>query len=115
MKNFVHSGKTLELTAPVGGVVSGTAYLHGGLLVVASVSAAATEKYSAEAEGVYELPKEATTAAFVEGETVFWDNTAKRFDETGTGRFPAGTAVKAAGATAATVWVKLVGHSVAAV
>jgi predicted RecA/RadA family phage recombinase len=115
MKNFLLSGKCLELTAPAGGVVSGGAYLHGGLLVVAAADAAATEKYVGESEGVYELPKEATTAVFVEGEICFWDNTAKRFDETAAGRFPVGTAVKAAGSSATTVFVKLTGHAVAAV
>ena len=115
MKAQIQKGDVIDLTAPAGDVVSGNAYLHGGLLAVAQISKVAGAKYSGVVEGVFDLPKEATTAAFLEGETVYWDNTNFRFDESSAGRFPCGTCVKAAIASDASVHVKLAGQAVAAV
>jgi len=115
MKNGIQEGKSLTLTAPVGGVVSGGAYLIGGLLVVAVADAAAGENFVGCTEGVYEIAKENTTAVFAEGEVVFWDDGASQMDETAGGRFPVGTAVASAIATDATVKVKLKGFAVDAV
>jgi len=115
MKNFVQTGNILRLTAPSGGVESGTAYLIGGLLVVALHDADATEAFSAVSEGVVELAKEATTAAFTEGEIVYWDGTAGQADESATGRYPVGTCVSGAIAADTTVKLKLFGYATAAV
>lgn len=115
MKNYIQEGKTLELTAPAGGVVSGLGYMIGGLFVVASTTEAAGSKFSGAHCGVFEMPKEATTAAFAEGEVCFWDDTAKVFNETAAGRFPACICVAAAGATDATVRVKIIEANIAAV
>jgi len=115
MQNFDQPGRILEMTAPAGGVTSGTGYLIGGLYGVAVHDADATEKFSFAVEGVYTLPKEATTAAFTEGERVFWDDTAKEMDESAAGRYHAGVAVEAAIATDATVKVKLLGFAESAV
>ena len=115
MKNSVQNGKVLNLTAPTGGVVSGNAYLIGGLLAVAQTTQAVGELFAGVTEGVIELPKENTTAVFTEGEAVYWDDTAKELDESASGRYEVGTATEAAGATAATVKVKLKGFAVAAV
>ena len=46
MKNFVQPGDVVELTAPSGGVVSGTVYLIGALVVVATVTAAEGAKFN---------------------------------------------------------------------
>lgn len=114
-KSQVQRGNILDLTAPVGGVVSGSAYLTGAILGVAQTSADAGDLYAASVMGVHSLPKEATTAAFTEGEIVYWDDTAKEFDESAAGRFPAGVAVKAAIASDASVSVRLDGVSLVAV
>jgi len=114
MKNYIQEGKTLELTAPAGGVVSGVGYMIGGLFAVASTTEAAAAKFSGCVSDVFEMPKEATTAVFTEGETCFWDDTAKRFDETAVGRFPAAVCVAAAGATDAVVRVKILPAPIAA-
>lgn len=113
--NQIQKGCVLDLIAPAGGVVSGNGYMIGGLLVVAQITAAATEKFSAISEGVFEMPKEATITAFVEGELVFWDAANGYFEKTVVGDFPAGTCVKIAGATDPTAHVKLMGFAVEAV
>lgn len=113
-KSQIQRGNILDLVAPAGGVVSGTAYLIGTMLAVAQISAAAAAKFSGAVEGVHELPKE-STADFSEGDIIFWDDAAKEFDETAVGRFPVGTCVEAAGTGVLTVKVKLAGQAVVAV
>jgi len=115
MKNYVQKGDILPLTAPSGGVESGKAYLIGGLLVVALHDAAETKTFSAMSEGVAELPKEDSAAVFAEGAIAYWNDTAKELDTTSAGYYPAATVVEAAGATDATVKVKLFGYPTAAV
>jgi predicted RecA/RadA family phage recombinase len=76
MKTYVQPGEVLTYTAPAGGVVSGTLYLIGALVVVATVDAAATEKFAAfVGPGVVMAPK--ATGAWTEGAKLYWDNTAK--------------------------------------
>lgn len=112
MKNYIQKGDTLELTAPAGGVVAGTAYKIGDMILVAMVTAAAGEKVSFSRTGVFSLAKESTTAAFAEGEKVYFDSGSELMDEQAVGRFFAGTCVKAAGATDATVEMVLNGFGV---
>lgn len=56
MKNFVQQGETLNLTAPAGGVVSGTAYKIGSVVVVALADAAVGETFQGRRCGVFTLP-----------------------------------------------------------
>lgn len=94
MRTYVEPGEVLPFTAPAGGVVSGTPYLIGSVLVVATVTAAAGEKFSGYVGvGVVTGPK--ATGAWTEGQKINWDNTAKVFT---TG---AGTLVGFAAAAAA--------------
>ena len=108
MKNYIQEGKTLELTAPTGGVVSGNAYLIGALLVVAVADAAETEKFNGTAQGVFELAK-ATGQAWTEGAKLYWDNTNSRFTTTASGNTLAGVAVAAAASGDAIGTVRLDG------
>lgn len=94
-RNFVQPGSTITLTAPSGGVVSGTVYLIGTLLVVAQMSVAQTLPFEGKVTGVFDLPK-ATGQAWTEGAKVYWDNTAKNFTTTSTSNTLAGVAVAAA-------------------
>lgn len=74
MKNYVQEGcKGLELTAPVGGVVSGKAYKIGGLLVIAAVTKAAGEKFACSREGVFKMPK-ASALVLAEGALVMHED-----------------------------------------
>ena len=60
MRNYVEPGEVLPFTAPAGGVVAGGLYMIGALLVVATVDAAAGQKFSAYiGQGVVEGPKDA--------------------------------------------------------
>lgn len=93
MKNFVESGEVLELTAPSGGVVSGTAYLIGALVVVATVTAAEAAKFIAEVVGVVELPKVADEG-WTENLKVYWDNSAKKVTLVSSGNTLIGTAYR---------------------
>lgn len=73
MNNFIKPGEVLTFTAPTGGVVSGTAYLVGALLVVAATTVAQTLPFEGAVEGVYTLPK-ITGAAWTEGQMLYWDS-----------------------------------------
>lgn len=95
MKNYVQPGHTLDLTAPAGGVVSGTGYLIGALFAVASVTAAAGATFAARLEGVFTLTK-ATGAAWTEGAALYWDNTAKNVTTTSASNTKIGVAAAAA-------------------
>ena len=113
--NFHSPGDVLTLTAPSGGVVSGTGYVIGSLFVVALGTAAQTLPFEGKRSGVFRMTKaaHATDIAFTEGEAVFWDATAKAWNKTGTGRYAgAGVVVKAAASTATTCEVLLVGDAV---
>lgn len=96
MNNFVQEGEVLELTAPSGGVVSGTAYLIGSLLVVAAADVAQTLPFSGKTTGVFTLPK-ATGEAWTEGAKLYWDNSAKKLTTTSSGNTLVGVAAAAAG------------------
>lgn len=95
MKNYVQPGDILTLTAPSGGVVSGTAYLIGAILVVAAVTAAESESFAAKTAGVFTLPK-TTSEAWTEGAKLYWNNTTKKLTTTASGNTLVGVAASAA-------------------
>lgn len=72
MKNAVSEGNVIPLTAPSGGVVSGTPKLIGTLLVIPLITVAATESFSGATKGVFDVPKTAG-AAWTEGAALYWD------------------------------------------
>lgn len=71
MNNYIKPGDTMTFTAPVGGVVSGTAYMIGSLLVVATNTVDAGLEFEGLTEGVVTLPK-ATGSAWTEGAMLYW-------------------------------------------
>lgn len=95
MKTFVQPGETLDLTAPTGGVVSGTGYLIGVMFVIAAITVAEGATFTGVTEGVFTLPK-ATGAAWTEGAAVYWDNTNKVVTTTASGNTKIGVAIAAA-------------------
>ncbi len=99
MNNFIQPGDVLELTAPAGGVVSGTPYKIGQLLVVAADTKAAGELFRGKTSGVFQITK-AGTQAWTEGALVYWDDVGAEFTTTATGNLLAGVAVAAVGAGA---------------
>ena len=107
----VQNGKMIDFAAPVGGAVSGVAFLVGGMLVVPQTSAAAGEMVACSTEGVHEVAKEAT-AIFAAGDVAYWDDSAEKLDETASGSFGNCTVTEAAAASTTSVRVKLHGFSV---
>jgi predicted RecA/RadA family phage recombinase len=108
MKNAIQPGDVVELTAPTGGVVSGTGYLIGSLFVIATVTAAEAAKFNAQVTGVVSYAK-VSAQAWTEGAKVYWDNTAKNFTTTSSGNTLAGVAVAVAANPSATGLVRLDG------
>jgi predicted RecA/RadA family phage recombinase len=99
MQNWVQEGKVMTFTAPSGGVVSGTAYLIGSLLVIATITAAQTEPFTGITRGVVTYAKPGSQA-WTEGAKIYWDNSAKNFTTTSSGNTLVGVAAEAVGAGA---------------
>lgn len=97
MKNYVSDGHFLPLTAPAGGVTSGTPVLIGtNIFGVPVADAVAGDTFSLKVNGVFENVAKDTAAAWAEGDLLYWDNTAKKFTKTSAGNTKVGVAVVAA-------------------
>lgn len=108
MKNYIQEGRMVTLAAPAGGVTSGDGVVIGALFGIASKTAAASETLTIATEGVFDLPKLAS-AVIAAGAKVSWDDAAKQVNAPGTGRYPIGTAIEAAGNGATIARVRLDG------
>ncbi|HXV60646.1 MAG TPA: DUF2190 family protein [Vicinamibacteria bacterium] len=108
MKTYAQDAEVVEFTAPTGGVVSGTAYLIGSLLVVATHSAAQTLPFRGRVTGIVEHAK-VSAQAWTEGAKIYWDDTAKNFTTTSGGNTLVGVAAAAAANPSATGKVRLDG------
>lgn len=113
MKNFIQSGHHIDITAPAGGVSSGDGVIVGSLFGIATTDAAEGETVLLTTTGVFDLPKLAS-AVIAAGDRVAWDVTAGQVNLPGTGRFPIGIAIAAAGNGVAVVRVRLDGVATAA-
>src|SRR5262245_33968125 len=94
MKNYDSKGEHLTVPAPTGGAVSGSAYLIGGLVVVADDTQACGTPCSFLTRGVVVLPRnsgQVWTALM----KVYWDDTAKLFVTSSTGNTLVGVAAEA--------------------
>lgn len=109
MKNALSDGEILTLTAPTGGVVSGTFYKIGQLIVCAQVSAAQTEQFTAARVGTFSGVPKATGAAWAEGDILWWNDTNKNFTKTSTGAVLCAAALDAAASGDATGNIVLLG------
>ncbi len=107
MKNYVQEGTALDLTAPAGGVVSGSPYKIGSIICVAAVDAAAGETFAGYTEGVYDLPSD-TGAAWAEGDVVYLLADGSAFTKTATANTKAGVAVAAKASADTTGRIKLI-------
>ena len=70
-KNYVCDGRTITLTAPAGGVVSGLPVKIGALVVIAITSAAEGEPFTGQTDGAWRLP---ATTGLAAGAMVKWDS-----------------------------------------
>lgn len=109
MKNFIQEGRSLDLTAPSGGVVAGKPVKIGAYVVIPSTSADEGETFAADVEGVFEVAAatHASTQAWTECLTLYWDDTAKKFTVTATDNTKCAVAAAAKASTAATGMVRL--------
>jgi predicted RecA/RadA family phage recombinase len=107
MRNYVQPGRSITVTAPTGGVLSGDGVLIGALFGVAQHDAAEAADLELLTEGVVELAK-ATPLVIATGDRLFWNPTEKKLDKTATAQVCVGLAVAAAASADATVRLKLV-------
>lgn len=100
MKNFSASGDLVTLTAPVGGVVSGTPKQIGQLLVVPTTSASAGAEFVGKRTGLFAGVPKAGSQAWAVGALVYWDEGNDRFTTSAAGNLLAGFAAAAVGSGA---------------
>ncbi len=97
MQNFdISPDNSLQLTAPTGGTVAGSAYLIGSLLVVATQAVAQGLPFNCVKRGVFDLTKNGGEA-WTEGQLVYWDATNKRCTTTSTSNTRIGAAARLGG------------------
>jgi predicted RecA/RadA family phage recombinase len=113
MKNASQSGDVLTLTAPTGGVVSGTPVKVGQLIVVPQATVAQTLPFAGARVGVFTGVAKATGAAWAEGELLYWNDTNKNFTKSSTGATLCAVAGAAAASGDATGTVVLLGIAAA--
>lgn len=108
MNNFIQPGYVVTLTAPSGGVTSGTGYKIGQLFVVAANDAAEGDPFEGQTIGVFTLPK-TTGQSWAEGALLYWDDSADKATTTATGNLLIGSAVVAGASGDTTGAVRLNG------
>lgn len=109
MKNWISEGRSLDLTAPAGGVVSGKPVKIGAYIVVPSTTAAEGEKFAGAVEGIFEVDAatHASTQAWAECQILYWDDANKRFTVTATDNTKCAVAAVAKASAIATGQVRL--------
>lgn len=105
MKNYLQSGDVLTIPAPAT-IASGAVVIVGQLKGVAVADAASGAPVAVQTRGVFTLPKEAALAVTL-GAAIYWDATPGVATTTATDNTLIGYAAAAAGASAATVDVKI--------
>lgn len=113
MKNYLSDGDQITVTAPSGGTTSGTPIVLGSLFGVPAATVDEGDLVALSLEGTFRLPKKGTTV-FAAGAKVSWDSANGYCDEPGTGLYPVGAAIEAAGAGATEITVRLTGAPTAA-
>lgn len=94
MINFVQPGGIIEITAPTGGVTSGSPVQIGGIVGIGAKTVLVSESVNIQVEGVFDVSK-VSAQAWAEGQSIYWDNTAELMT-TVKGGIWAGIAVAAA-------------------
>ncbi|NBN79283.1 DUF2190 family protein [Microvirga tunisiensis] len=106
MRNYVHPGDTLDLTAPAGGIASGEGFLFGDIFGVAAMNAAPGALVAVKVAGVFRLPKVAASG-LTEGQKVYWSAAERKVTGTASGNTLIGHCTKAAAAGTADVLVRV--------
>ena len=108
MSKFKQSGDILDLTAPSGGVVAGSFYKIGAIIVFANATAAEGDLFGASIKHAFDDVPAQTTQAWTEGAVVYWDDTAKLFTTTATANTKCGIATAAKASAEALGSVRLI-------
>jgi len=106
-KNFIQPGDTITIPAPAA-VASGFPVIAGDIKGIAQGDAASGGAVDVTCSGVWELPKVGANN-FTLGAKVYWDAGDELATTTATDNTLMGVAVAAAGASTATVQVRLSG------
>ena len=107
MNNFKAKGDVLTLPAPYD-VASGEAFIVGAIFGVAQKAAKNGDPVATVTKGVFIGPK-ATGAAWIVGDVLYWDATAKAYTKTAGSNTRVGVAVQSAQAGDVTGSVKING------
>ncbi|MCG2614891.1 DUF2190 family protein [Terrimonas sp. NA20] len=99
MTNFVSNGNSLQVNAPVGGVVGGEATMVGTLVGIPVTSAAEGEQYTLKLKGVYSGVKKKAAEAWSVGDKLYF-NAQKELEKTAANGSFAGFAAESAQAAA---------------
>lgn len=105
MKNFLHEGERITVTAGVG-VSSGDLVVVGSRVAVACADIATGATGAAATEGVFTLPKKSTDV-IAQGVPVYWDADPGEITTTATDNTLAGYAFAAAGGGTTSAQVKI--------
>ena len=105
--NFVQPGDVITIPAPAA-VASGEPVIAGDIKGIAAGAAASGQPVDVNTSGVWDLSK-VSANAFALGAKVYWDASAKLATSTASGNTLIGVAVAAAGASTASVRVRLSG------
>lgn len=100
MKNYIHDGDALTVTAPAD-VLSGAGVLVGFMFGVAAGDALTGADVTIVRKGVFKLAK-TSAQAWAQGEAIYWDDAAKECTTVDTENTLIGWAVQAAADPSAT-------------
>lgn len=106
--NYVQSGDRLTLTAPYQRNSGQAAKIGASIIAIALQTVANGIAGEWATRGVW-LVEKATGAAWVVGDKLYWDDTAKKFTTTSAGNTLAGVATVAAASGDATGYIRLNG------
>ena len=104
MKNFVANGNSIQIVAPVGGVVGGQPYKQGSLMGIVVADAAEGEYFTLNLTGAYTGVLKTAGTAWAIGDQLYWDVATSSFTKTSNSgaNIPAGFAYTAALSAATT-------------
>lgn len=106
MKNFIQSGDSIDIVAPVGGTTSGKVTIIGSLIGVASLTALVGAPSVLQPRGVFGLDK-VSAQAWTVGAKIYWDSAAGLATTVSAGNTLIGIAVAVADNPSATGQVRL--------
>lgn len=87
MQNFRSNGNSIQLIAPVGGVVGGTMYKKGSLTGIVVADAAEAQQFTLRLVGEFSLLKKAAGTAWTTGDKLYFDSATGELSKDNTKEF----------------------------